>query len=103
MRKPITLADFLLPLTKEEDELPISNSNQISRVGCLPPSDLEDSEDEIWVPPIMPPPMDDDDYQDNDQKSNPKEEEYHLDEILNENDFIIDRFFYQGNVLKIEV
>ncbi|XXG56108.1 hypothetical protein AAC387_Pa03g3610 [Persea americana] len=31
MRKLITLADFLLPLTEEEDELQISNCNRISK------------------------------------------------------------------------
>ena len=62
MRKPITLTNFLLSITEEEDELQILNCNQISRVGRPPFSDLEDSNDD-WAPLTMPPPMDDD-YQD---------------------------------------
>ncbi|XXG85977.1 hypothetical protein AAC387_Pa11g0971 [Persea americana] len=88
MRKPITLADFLLPLSKDEDELRISNFNRISRLGLLSPSHSEDSDDG-WIPPTMPPPMDDDD-QDDDLELDPDEEEYLSDEVLNENDFIID-------------
>ena len=88
MRKPITLADFLLPLSEEKDELQILNCNRISRLGLLSPSHLEDSDDE-WIPPTMSPPMDDDDQGD-DSKLDPNEEEYLSYEILNENDFITD-------------
>ena len=47
IRKPITLANFLLPLTVEEDELQISNCNRISRLGHYLPSKGLDGE---WVP-----------------------------------------------------
>ena len=57
MRKPITLADFLLPLS-EEDEMKISNCDRISRLELLSPSHSKDSNDE-WIPPTMMPPMDD--------------------------------------------
>ncbi|XXG42198.1 hypothetical protein AAC387_Pa01g2530 [Persea americana] len=50
----------------------------------------------------MPPPMEDDD-QDNHRELDFDEEEYLSDEVLNENDFITDPFFYQENVLEIEV
>ena len=91
MGKPITLADFLLPFTNEEDELQNSNWNRLSRLERFSLSDSEDS-DGKWVPPTMPPPMDDDD-QDSDPKSNPDEDEYLSNEVLNENDFIIDPYF----------
>ena len=81
MRKPITLEDFLLPFTKEEDELQSSNCNQISRVGPPLPLDSEDSEDENLVPPTMPPLMDDNDFQDSDRESDPDEEDYLSNEI----------------------
>ncbi|XXG47263.1 hypothetical protein AAC387_Pa02g1935 [Persea americana] len=100
MRKPITLADFLLPLTEEEDELQISSCNRISRLGHSSPSYLEDSDGE-WVPPTMPPLMDDDD-QDSDPESDPDEEKYLSSEILNENDFITDPYFCQENIPEIE-
>ena len=51
----------------------------------------------------MPPPMEDDDYQDSDLESDPDEEEYLSDEVLNENDFITNHFFYQVNIPEIEV
>lgn len=47
----------------------------------------------------MPPPMADDD----DQESDPDEEECLSDEVLNENYFITDPFFYQENILEIEI
>ena len=47
--------------------------------------------------------MNDNDYQDSDQELDPDEEEYLLDEILNENIFITDPFFYWENILEIEV
>ena len=50
----------------------------------------------------MPPPFDDDD-QDNDPESDPDEEEYLSDEVLNEDDFNTDPYFYQENILEIEV
>ena len=50
----------------------------------------------------MPPPLDEDD-QDNDPESDPDEEEYLSDEVLNENDFIIDPYFYQKVISEIEV
>ena len=50
----------------------------------------------------MQPPMDDDD-QDSDPESDPDEEEYSSAEVLNENDFIIDTYFYQENIQEIEV
>lgn len=102
MRKLIALVDFLFPLTNEEDELQISNCNWISKLKCSPPSDSEDLNGE-WVPPTMLPPMDDDDYQDNGPKLDLDEEDYLSDEVLSENDFIIDPFFYQENILDIEV
>ena len=46
MKKPITLADFLLPLSEEVDELQISNCNQISRSGHSSPLNSEDSDGE---------------------------------------------------------
>ena len=46
----------------------------------------------------MPLPMDDDDYKDSDLESEPGEEEYISDEVLNENDFITDPFFYEENI-----
>ena len=92
MREPITLEDFLLPPIKEEDELKSSSCNQISILGHSSPSYSEDS-DGGWVPPTMPPPMDDDD-QCIDPKSHPDEKEYLSDELLNENDFINDPYFY---------
>ena len=46
------------------------------------------------LPPTMSPPMDDDD-QDNDPEPEPEEEEYLSNKVLNENDFIIDPYFYQ--------
>ncbi|XXG73636.1 hypothetical protein AAC387_Pa07g2521 [Persea americana] len=101
MRKPITLADFPLPLSKEEDELRISNCNRISRLGLPYPSHSEGSDDE-WIPPTIPPPMDNDDQGD-DPKSDPDEEEYISDEVLNENDLIIDHYFYQEIISEIEV
>lgn len=52
----------------------------------------------------MPSPMDeDDDYEGSDQESDPDEEEYLLDEVLNENDFTTDPLFYQENIPEIEV
>ena len=53
-------------------------------------------------PPTMPPPMDDDD-QDSDLESNPDEKEYLSYEVLNENDFIIDPYFYQEHIQEIQV
>ncbi|XXG62972.1 hypothetical protein AAC387_Pa05g1254 [Persea americana] len=50
----------------------------------------------------MPPPMDDDD-QDNDPESDSNEEEYLSDEVLNENNFIIDPYFYQEIIPEIKV
>ena len=50
----------------------------------------------------MLPPMDDDD-QDNDLESDPDEEQYLSDEVLNENDFITDPYFSQENFPKKEV
>ena len=99
MKKPITPADFLLPITEEEDGLQISNCNQISRVGLPPFPDSEDSNDKFG-PLTMPPPMEDDDYQDSDRESNPDEKDYLSDEMLNENGFIIDPFFYRENILR---
>ena len=101
MRRPITLADFLLPLSEEEDELQISNCIRIYRSGHYSPSHSEDSNGE-WVPPTMPPPMDDDDHE-NDPESDLDEEEYLSDRVLNENDFITDPYFYQEIISEIEV
>ena len=50
----------------------------------------------------MPPPMDDDD-QDSDLESDLDEEEFLSDEVLNENNFITDPYFYQENIREIEV
>ena len=46
--------------------------------------------------------MDNDD-QDSDPKLDPDEEEYLSDEVLNQNDFITDPYWYQENVPEIEV
>ena len=54
-------------------------------MGHSSPSYSEDSDGEC-VPPTMLQPMDDDD-QDNDLESDPDEEEYLSNEVLNENDF----------------
>lgn len=102
MRKPITLAHFPLPITEEEDELQVSNCNHISEIGHPPPSDLDDSDDDDWVPPTMSPPMDSD-YQDNDRELEPDEKEYLSNEVLNENDYITDPFFYLEIIPEIEV
>ena len=104
MRKPITLPDFLLLVIEEEDELQLSNYNQVSRVGRASLSDSDDSKYGDWIPPLMPPPMDgDDDYQGSDQESDLDEEEYVSDEVLDGNYFIIDSFFYQENIPEREV
>ncbi|XXG41745.1 hypothetical protein AAC387_Pa01g2147 [Persea americana] len=101
MRKPITFANFLLPLTKKEYELQISSCNRISRLRPSSPSYSEDSDGE-WVSPTMPPPIDDDD-QGSDPELDLDEEKYLSDEVLHENDFITDPYFYQENIPEIEV
>ena len=70
-------------------------------MGRPPLLDSKDSDDD-WVPPIMPLTIDYD-YQDSDQESDPDEQEYLSYEILNENNFITDPFFYQENIPEMEV
>ena len=49
----------------------------------------------------MPQPMDDDDLE-SDPESDPDEEEYISNEVLNENDLIANPYFYQENIQKID-
>lgn len=96
MRKPITLADFLLSINEDEEEPQVSSCNQVSRVGRSYLSDSEDSDDENRIPPLISPLVDDEDLV-------PEDEEYLLDKILNENDFITNPSFYQEVIPEIKV
>lgn len=90
------MADFLLPINKDEEEPQVSSCNQVSRAGWSYLSYSEDSDDENKIPPLISSPMDDEGWE-------PDDEEYLLDEILNENDFITDPFFYQEVIPEIKL
>lgn len=102
MKKPVTLADFFLPINEEEHEPQTSSCNRISRIRY--PSNSKDSEDDDelllgnHVP--VPPPLDGEDREGDIEE---EEDEYLSDEILDEKDFVTDPNFYQEVIPEIEV